>query len=176
MNVNNKDFVMVESESEAAPYKPFWVLGGAWTLSQIVLFAGFPPEALSSLPTPQPWSPPSTRCCADQRTASTEPWTDLLQKNDVTVLSICYKLPPPPHHIFCQSCLCNSLKHLAVHFLSVHKQKGGWDWSRWNQLRQRCEGWGWRSGRRLPGWNQDLTIDFLVLFVIEAHLAVLRHV
>ena len=99
MNVNNKDFVMVESESEAAPYTPFWVLGGAWTLSQIVLLAGFPPEALSSLPTPQPWSPPSTRCCADQRTASTEPWTDLLQKNDVTVLSISYKLPPPPLHL-----------------------------------------------------------------------------
>ena len=87
---------MVESESEAAPYKPFWVLGGAWTLWQIVLLAGFPPEALSSLPTPQPWSPPSTHCCADRRTASVEPWTDLLQKNDVTVLSINYKPPPPP--------------------------------------------------------------------------------
>ena len=102
--MHNKDFVMVESESEAAPYKPFWVLGGAWTLWQIVLLAGFPPEALSSLPTPQPWSPPSTHCCADRRTASVEPWTDLLQKNDVTVLSINYKPPPPlPHtHLLSQ--------------------------------------------------------------------------
>ena len=167
---------MVESESEAAPYKPFWVLGEAWSLWQIVLLAGSPPEAPSSLPTPQPWSPPSTRCCADQRTASTEPWTDLLQKNDVTVLSINYKPPPPPPYIFCHSWLCNSLKHLAVHFRSVHKQKGSWDWSRRNQLQQRCEVWGWWSGRRLPDWNQDLTINFLVLFVTEAHLAVLRHV